>query len=68
MKTAITIKGTHCQSCKALIEEVCRDISGVKSCKVDYNTGKAEIEHDGKLNFGLIKKEIEALGSYKVLV
>jgi len=36
MKTAvINIKGTHCKSCKLLIEDVCKDIKGVKSCCVD---------------------------------
>ena len=28
MKTTLTIKGTHCNSCKALIEDVCKEILG----------------------------------------
>lgn len=68
MKTALTVKGTHCPSCKALIEDVCKDISGVTTCTADYKTGKVEIEHTGKLDMGKIKKEIESLGEYKVEV
>lgn len=66
MKTTITVKGTHCNSCKILIEEVCSEISGVKSCSVDFKTGKTAIEHDGKLDLKKLKKEIEAVGEYKV--
>jgi len=68
MKTIITIKGTHCNSCKLLIEEVCSEMPGVKSCSVDFKTGKAVIEHDGKLDLKKLKKEIEGLGKYKVVI
>ena len=66
MKMIITITGMHCKSCKMLIEEACSEISGVKSCNVDYKTGKTVVEHEGKLDFKLLKKEIEGLGEYKV--
>ena len=66
MKTTIIVKGTHCKACKALIEDVCKDIKGVKSCTVDYKTGKTEIEHDDIIDFSLVKKEIESLGKYQV--
>ena len=67
MKTIITVKGTHCNSCKQLIEEVCSEMPGVKSCSVDFKTGKTVIEHEGKLDLKKLKKEIEGLGEYKVL-
>lgn len=66
MKTTITIKGTHCESCKALIEDVCKEIPGIISCNVDYKTGKTIIEHDEELDWKKFKKEIESLGEYKV--
>ena len=66
MKTTLRIKGTHCPSCKALIEDVCEDSKGVKSCNVDYKSGKTEIEHDNSFDFESFKKEIESLGNYKV--
>lgn len=67
MKTVITVRGTHCNSCKILIEEVCSEMPGVKSCAVDFKTGKTVIEHDGKLDLKKLKKEIEELGEYKVI-
>jgi len=35
MKTVLIIKGTHCASCKALIEDVCRELPGVTGCTVE---------------------------------
>ena len=66
MKKIIMIKGTHCTSCKALIEEVCKEVSNVTSCEVDYKTGKTVIEYKDSVDWNLIKKEIEKLGEYKV--
>ena len=66
-KTHLKIKGTHCIACKTLIEEVCSEMSGIKSCKVDFRTGEAIIEHDEKMDMAGLKKEIESLGEYKVM-
>lgn len=68
MKTSLTIKGTHCHSCKALIEDVCKEFKEIISCNVDYKTGKTVIEHNEKLDFKKLKKEIENLGDYKLEV
>ena len=66
MKTTITIKGTHCAACKALIEDVCKDDKNISSCNVDFRTGKTEIEHNDQFNLENLKKEIEGLGNYKI--
>lgn len=66
--TSIQIKGTHCHSCKALIEDVSMEIDGIKSCNVDFETGKTTIEYDGEVDWGKFKKEVEALGDYKVIL
>ena len=66
MKTTLIIKGTHCASCKALIEDVCRDIKGILSCDVEVATGKTIIEHDEIIDWNNFKKEIENLGKYTV--
>ena len=66
MKTTITIKGTHCNACKALIEDVAKDMKGVTSCTVDFTTGKTEIEHDEQFHLQDFKKEVEELGNYQV--
>lgn len=68
MKTYLQIKDMRCNSCKWLIEDVCKEASGVTSCRVDFATGQGEIEHDGSLNVEELKKEIESLGEYKVEV
>lgn len=68
MKTTLTIKGTHCNACKALIEDVCSEINGIHSCSVDFSTGKTEIEHDENVDWEKLKREIESVGKYKVEV
>lgn len=64
--TKVTIKGTHCNACKLLIEDVCSEIKGVILCSVNFTTGETVIEHDRNFNFELFKKEIESLGPYKI--
>lgn len=66
MKTVVTVKGTHCKACKALIEDVCSDFKEIASCSVDFATGKTDIEHTDQLNWDALTKEIESVGNYKV--
>lgn len=67
MKTAvIKINGTHCKSCKLLIEDVSKDMKGVKSCCVDFQTGKTFVEYNEHFNLEKFKQEVEGLGEYKV--
>lgn len=68
MKTTLTIKGTHCNSCKALIEDMCKEIPGINSCNVDFKTGVTEIEHEENTDWQKFKNEVESLGEYKVEV
>lgn len=67
-KTTIHIKGTHCASCKALIEDVCSEIPGIKSCTVNFQSGETTIEHEDALDWSLVKREIEALGNYSAKI
>lgn len=67
IKTAIIkITGIHCNSCKLLIEDVCQNIKGIKSCEVDSETGRTVIEYDESFNWNSLKKEVEVLGQYKL--
>lgn len=67
--TSLVIQGTHCNACKALIEDVCKeDIPGVKSCIVDFQTGSTVVEHEDSLDWDKFKQEIESLGEYKILI
>ena len=65
-KTTVIIQGTHCNACKLLIEDVCSEIKGVKSCTVNFQTGETIIEHDETLDWQVFKKEIENLGKYTI--
>lgn len=64
--TKLKITGMHCASCKALIEDVCRDVPGVSSCEVNLESGVAAILHDDSADMEVVKKEIGGLGEYKV--
>jgi len=67
-KTTLIIKGTHCQACKALIEEVVMENTCVSACEVDFVTGKTVIVHEDCLDWQALKKEIESLGEYQVQI
>lgn len=66
MHTLLTISGTHCESCKALIEDVASETAGIRSCSVDYRTGEARVEHDESVDWDAFSREIAQLGSYAV--
>lgn len=66
MKKQFIVKGTHCKSCKMLIEDVASEISGIQSCEVNYETGETVVEHDENIVWEKFKEEIEKLGDYKV--
>lgn len=67
MKTVFQIKGTHCKSCKMLIEDVVSEMPGVQSINVKFETGQTEVEHDEQLGLAELKRVIEAEGDYEVV-
>lgn len=68
MKSTVTIQGTHCPSCKALIEDVSKEIPGITSCTVDFQTGSAIVEHDENFDWKIFEKELGQLGDYKLIL
>ena len=65
-KIKINIVGTHCASCKTLIETELDILSGVNKVDVNYVNGESEIEYEEeKININKIIKTIEKL-NYKV--
>lgn len=66
--TKLKIAGMHCASCKALIEDVCSDVPGVRSCDVDAATEMATVEHDDTLNPAVLIGEIRSLGDYRATI
>lgn len=61
-KTNILIKGMHCSSCEILVEDELLVIPGVKSAKVNFREGCAEVCHDGKLDHAGVSKAIGKAG------
>jgi sulfite exporter TauE/SafE/copper chaperone CopZ len=45
-KIKFKIKGLHCSSCKTLIEEEIKNLTGVKSVDVDYKNGQTQVEFE----------------------
>lgn len=66
MKKTFTIKGTHCNACKFLIEDIASEVTGLQSCVVDFKTGHTEIEYDEQFDWNQFKNEVETAGTYKV--
>ncbi len=66
MKKVLSVKGMHCASCKAMIEEVAKETKGVTGCVVDVVKGTATIEYEGPVDWNALKKEIKSLGDYTV--
>ena len=66
--TELMVSGTHCTACQALIEDVCAELPGVKSCAVNYQTGQTTITHEPTLDVLSIVAVIEALGPYRVVL
>ena len=65
--TELMVRGTHCTACAALIEDVCAELSGVKRCTVNYQTGQTTVTHEPTLDVRSIIAAIEALGPYQVV-
>ena len=68
MRTDLIIKGIHCTSCKVLIEDICFGFKEIKKCEVDVKSGKVIVEHQTNFDPQKIKKEIEKIGEYRVIV
>lgn len=68
MITTLHITGLHCASCKALIEDVTKDIPGVTSAVVDSEKMTATIEHEESVQPEMLRQEIEKLGQYKASI
>ena len=65
-KIKLTIKGTHCQACKRLIERKFGAISGVVSVNVDFETGEAEIILERDITKDEFQKALEGM-EYEII-
>jgi len=64
MKTTLHIKGMHCESCKALIEEVLPEIKGITKVTADFKKGTALVEHTSPLDKKKIQEQLKTIGEY----
>jgi copper chaperone CopZ len=64
--TKFHVSGMHCSSCKLLLEDVCKDISGITACEVDHASSTMVVTHEDLFDTSLVKKEVEALGGYNI--
>ena len=61
------IEGTHCQGCKARIENRALELPGVRRISVEYTSGQTVAEYDAQITTKeALYQEIEKLG-YKVV-
>lgn len=67
-KEIYPIIGIHCASCKMLIEEMVRQVDGVKSVNVNFASEKMTVEFDEtKTNVEELKKAVGKAGNYKLI-
>lgn len=65
-KIQLTIRGTHCQACKRLIERKFTAIAGVVSANVDFETGATEVTLTRDISNDEFQKSLEGM-EYKVI-
>lgn len=65
MQSTLKIAGLHCASCKALIEDVAKDVPGIVACTVSLEAGRARVEHDAPEALDALVREIASLGEYR---
>jgi len=65
-KIQITIKGTHCQACKRLIERKFGAINGVTLVNVNFETGETEVVLTRDISNDEFQKALEGM-EYKVI-
>lgn len=62
------IKGMHCDSCKALIEDVASEVAGVAQAVVNKDAHVLTIDHDEKFSERMLLNHVNELGAgYELL-
>jgi Cu+-exporting ATPase len=59
---ALTVRGMHCDSCAALIDDTLTDVPGVITSTTSSETERSTITHDERTTHADIVAAIEALG------
>ena len=67
-KYTLNVSGTHCNSCKVLIEDVLGDVSGLKNVEVDVATKKINVESEIENQNEIVDKINEKLKEFNYTV
>lgn len=58
----VRIEGMHCGSCAKLVEMALREIPGVSSAAVGFESGRAVVTHDGSVADEAIGRAVSETG------
>ena len=63
MKTILRSKELTCPSCIVKIEKGLKNLDGVETAKVFFNTGRIEVEHDPeRVNAKALEQAVRSIG------
>lgn len=62
MKTILRSQELSCPSCVAKIEKALTALGGVTAAKVQFNTGRIEVEHTDQVNTEQLLKAVLSAG------
>ena len=62
MTTTVKIKGMSCNHCVMAVSKALEQIEGLNDVQVDLSNGRATLYHDGPIDVGRVKDQIENAG------
>ncbi len=62
MTTTVKIKGMSCNHCVMAVSKALEQIEDLNDVQVDLSNGSATLHHDGPIDMGLVKDQIEKAG------
>lgn len=62
IKTEIKVEGMHCNHCASKVEAAIKEISGVKSVKIDLDAKTAEIISSEEIDRALLNEAVQKAG------
>lgn len=66
MKIQFKVTGMHCNSCKAMIEDIATDFPDITHCEVDFKSGLGSLECQDGFDINKFKVAIEEVDKYKL--
>ncbi len=62
MKQYLYVGGMHCPMCSGRVTRVLSALSGVETCEVELEQGRAVLTVSAPIEVGLLKEAVENLG------